>query len=175
MPEDKIKLCDYAVAFVDLLGQQAEMPGRHLPADHQEAIKLVKKSVGRIVGMQKNFQKFYNAFSSHTGLYSKLPPDIQVNTPDLAPGELKWQHFSDGLVIYIPLGEGMVQSPANSIFGMLMATGCLCLIGLAAKSPLRVGIDVAWGVEYQPGELYGKALACSYNLESKVAEWPRFC
>jgi hypothetical protein len=59
----------------------------------------------------------------------------------------------------------MVQSPANSIFGMLMATGCFCLIGLAAKSPLRVGIDVAWGVEYQPRELYGKALVCSYNLK----------
>jgi hypothetical protein len=54
----------------------------------------------------------------------------------------------------------MVQSPANSIFGMLMATGSLCLIGLAAKSPLRVGIDVAWGVEYQPGKQRNGILDC---------------
>lgn len=173
MASDTLHLCDYAVMFIDLLGQRAEMPGRHLPTDPKEALALVKKSVGRIVGTQNNFQKFYEAYSSGESMYLHLPQEIQKTVPDMAPGELKWQRFSDGLVVYAPLGPGVIKSPVNSIFGMLIAAGYHCLIGLAAKSPVRIGIDAAWGVEYRPGELYGAALAYSYDLESKVAKWPR--
>ncbi len=168
-----IHLCDYAVAFIDLLGQRAAMPGRHLPEDEKDAVALVKKSVGRIVGTQKNFQKFFDAYTSDGGIYSHFPPEMQKQVPDMAPGELRWQRFSDGFVIYVPLGKGLVKSPVNSIFGLLMASGLHCMVGLAAKGPLRIGIDVAWGVEYRPNEIYGAALAYSYHLESKVAQWPR--
>lgn len=168
-----INLCDYAVAFVDLLGQKADMPGRHLPDNKREAIALVKCSVGKIVGMQRLFESFYEAHSSGTTLYSQLPKHIQDQTLDMAPGELKRQMFSDGMVVYIPLGRGIIKSPINSIFVLLIASGLLCATGLAAKGPVRIGIDVAWAVEYKPGELYGSALAHAYNLESEVAKWPR--
>lgn len=173
MTGENINLCDYAVAFVDLLGQKADMPGRHLPSDEQEAIALVKRSVGKIVGVQKLFESFYESHSSGTTLYSQLPEQIQDQAPDMAPGELKRQVFSDGMVIYIPLGRGIIKSPINSIFGLLIASGLLCATGLAAKGPVRIGIDVAWAVEYKPGELYGSALAHAYRLESEVAKWPR--
>lgn len=169
----KLILCDYAVAFIDLLGQKDAMRERNLPADPDEALQLVKRSVGKIVGIQKHFQAYFDAFTSQKSLYESLPNEIQSQLPDFARGELKWQRFSDGFVIFIPLGEGAVKAPANSIFGMLMAAGCHCLTGLAARSPLRVGIDVAWAVEYRPGELYGSAVAHAYELESKVARWPR--
>ncbi len=149
------------------------MPGRHLPPDKTEAVALVKRSVGRIVGVQKLFQKFFDEYSSENGIYSQLPAPLRKELPDMAPGELKWQGFSDGFVVYIPLGEGLVRSPVNSIFGMLMAAGMHCIVGLAAKGPVRIGIDAAWGVEYRPGELYGAALAYSYDLESRIAQWPR--
>lgn len=173
MSGENINLCDYAVAFVDLLGQKAEMLGRHLPNDEQEAIALVKRSVGKIVGIQKLFESFYESHSSVTTLYSQLPKHVQDQAPDMAPGELKRQFFSDGMVIYIPLGQGIIKSPINSIFGLLVASGLLCAAGLAAKAPVRIGIDVAWAVEYKPGELYGSALAHAYRLESEVAKWPR--
>lgn len=173
MSEEKVNICDYAVAFVDLLGQKAEMPGRNLPEDEHEAIAIVKRSVGRIVGIQSLFDSFYESSSSVTTLYSQLPKHVQDHAPDLAPGELKRQVFSDGMVIYIPLGQGIIKSPINSIFGLLIASGMLCATGLAAKGPVRIGIDVAWAVEYRPGELYGSALAHAYRLESEVAKWPR--
>lgn len=173
MEEEKIHLCDYAVAFIDLLGQKAEMPSRHLPENAEDAIAMVKRSVGKIVGTQKLFQGFYDSYSSATGIYDLLPQQIKDQVPDMASGELKRQVFSDGFVIYIPLGRGAVKSPVNSIFGMLMASGMLCATGLAAKAPLRIGIDVAWAVEYRPGELYGSALAHAYKLENEVAKWPR--
>lgn len=173
MASPKIYLCDYAVAFIDLLGQKAEMPGRHLPTDPKEAIALVKKSVGRIVATQKSFQQFFDSYASVENIYRRLPPQMQNQLPDMAPGELKWQRFSDGFVIYVPLGNGLVKSPVNSLFGLLMAAGLHCMIGLAGKAPVRVGIDVAWGVEYRPGEIYGAAVAYSHKLESKIAQWPR--
>lgn len=173
MTDENINLCDYAVAFVDLLGQRAAMPGRHLPPNSEEAIALVKKSVGCITGMQKLFEEFYGSYTSDRTYYSELPQSIQSANPDMAPAQLKWQYFSDGLVIYVPLGSGMVPSPVNSLQGMLLATGMLCLLGLAGKSPIRAGIDVAWGVEYRPNELYGAAVAHAYKLESEVAKWPR--
>lgn len=173
MNDHSIHLCDYAVAFIDLLGQKAEMPSRHLPPDQSEAIAMVKKSVVKIVGTQNLFESFYTSFSSKEGLYSQLPKDVQERLPDMAPGELKRQVFSDGMVIYVPLGNGVVKSPVNSLFGLLMASGMLCGIGLGAGGPLRVGIDVAWAVEYRPGEIYGAAVAHAYQLESEVAQWPR--
>jgi len=173
MRGETINLCDYAVAFVDLLGQKTDMPGRHLPDDEQNAIALVKASVGKIIGVQKLFESFYESHSSGTRLYSQLPKHIQDQAPDMSPGVLKRQIFSDGMVIYIPLGHGMIKSPINSIFCLLIASGMLCATGLAMKGPVRIGIDVAWAVEYSPGELYGCALAHAYRLESEVAKWPR--
>lgn len=173
MDEENIQLCDYVVAFIDLLGQKSEMPGRDLPSDKNEAIALVKKSVGRIVSTQEHFEEFSNGFHIADSIYSKFPKEIQSQIPDMAPGELKWQRFSDGFVIYVPLGEGLVKSPVNSIFGLLLASGLHCMIGLAGRAPVRIGIDVAWAVEYRPNEIYGAALAYSYKLESEVAQWPR--
>lgn len=170
---ETLKLCDYAVAFIDLLGQKAAMPDRHLPSNADEAVAIVKKSVGRIVTTQKLFEDYYKSSSSAETLYSKLSTSVQNVVPDMAPGQLKWQYFSDGLVVYVPLGSGLVSSPVNSLFSLLFASGMLCLIGLAAGSPIRAGIDVAWAVEYRPNELYGSALAHAYKLESEVAQWPR--
>lgn len=173
MSDDTLNLCDYAVAFIDLLGQRAAMPERHLPTDKDEAIAIVKKSVGRIVGTQKLFEQFYNSYASVRTLHSKLPLPVQSVVPDMAPGQLKWQYFSDGLVVYVPLGSGLVASPVNSLFGLLLASGMLCLVGMAAGSPIRAGIDAAWAVEYRPNELYGSAVAHAYKLESEIAQWPR--
>jgi hypothetical protein len=173
MADDTLQICDYAVAFIDLLGQRAAMPDRHLPPNNDEAIAVVKKSVGKIVSTQKLFETFYNSYSSEESLYFKLPETMRSAVPDMAPGKLKWQYFSDGLVVYVPLGSGLVASPVNSLFGLILASGMLCLIGLAARSPIRGGIDVGWAVEYRPNELYGSAIACAYKLESETAQWPR--
>jgi hypothetical protein len=171
--DEKIQICNYAVAFIDLLGQRAAMPDRYLPPNQSEAIRRIKESVGKITATQKGFENFYNSYAKSQSLFSVLPAEVQQLNPDMAPGQLKWQYFSDGLVVYVPLGEGLVQSPINGIYAMLLAAGMLCCIGLAAGAPIRAGIDVAWAVEYRTNELYGSAIAHAYELESNVAKWPR--
>jgi len=174
MPEHQMLLCNYAVAFIDLLGQREEMRAhRILPDDHAEAIALVKRSVGRIAGMHKTFKAFYESFEEGQTLYDTLPPEQQKIFADLHRGELKTQRFSDGLVVFAALADGQDRSPINSVFALLTAAGSLAFTQLAAGYPVRVGIDIGWGVEMEPGEIYGAAMAHAYELESQVAQWPR--
>jgi aminoglycoside/choline kinase family phosphotransferase len=61
----------------------------------------------------------------------------------------------------------------NGVFGLFCLAGTLCFLGLANKRPVRGAIEIAWGVELYPGELYGAAVARAYELESDVAQYPR--
>ncbi|WP_372696570.1 hypothetical protein, partial [Immundisolibacter sp.] len=80
---------------------------------------------------------------------------------------------SDGIVSFVCLGDEVVKCKMNGVFGVLGLAGTLCLAGLATGRPVRGAIEIAWGVELQPGELYGPAVACAYELENAVAQYPR--
>lgn len=63
----------------------------------------------------------------------------------------------------------------NGAFALLGMAGSMCFMNLSAqfRNPIRGGIEIAWGTELRPGELYGPAIARSYELESEVAQYPR--
>ena len=71
------------------------------------------------------------------------------------------------------LGDGAARCVTNGIFELIGTCGGLMLLGLTERRPIRGGVDVAWGAELRPGELYGPAVARAYELESQVAEYPR--
>jgi len=172
--DDQIYISNYAVAFIDLLGQRDDMRRhRTLPNDKEEAVRIVKESVGKVAGMHKTFERFYDSFEGAPSLFENLSSEQKAELPSMNRGQLRTQRFSDGLVVYASLAEAGGQSPINSVYGLISAAGSLALIQLAAKRPVRIGIDIGWGVELQPGELYGAALAHAYELESQVAQWPR--
>lgn len=174
MKDDQIYISNYAVAFIDLLGQRDDMRRhRTLPNDKEEAVRIVKESVGKVAGMHKTFERFYDSFEGAPSLFENLSSEQKAELPSMNRGQLRTQRFSDGLVVYASLAEAGGQSPINSVYGLISAAGSLALIQLAAKRPVRIGIDIGWGVELQPGELYGAALAHAYELESQVAQWPR--
>lgn len=168
-----IHVCDYAVAFVDVLGQSEAMLDQRLTYDRDAAIAVVKNSVGKVVTLQNLFKTFLEEFEAGPTVYDLFSLEDQRSVPDMARGTLKWQRFSDGFIVYAALGDGITKAPAKCIFGLLMAAGVHCLIGLAGRSPIRIGIDVDWAVEYRPDELYGASVARACHLEGKVAQWPR--
>lgn len=169
---DKIFIEDYLVAFVDLLGQQeelAKMVSLPLESDteaYQDFIKVIQKTIGAVKGLQRDTENFFNAF-----LKNKNNP-IKNIIPRMGTREIKFQNFSDGLVIYVPLGNRHESSAMSAVYGVLISCGLLTLLGLAKKQPVRVGISVGLATEVD-GDLYGKAVADAYIAESKVAQLPR--
>jgi hypothetical protein len=171
MAEDFV-LCHYAAAFIDLLGQRAQLRSQDLiPQDRDEALRISRKAIGDIRWLHDRLDTFYRGFTS-----DPFDGDKFFNTSaaeKMRAVDLKFQRFSDGLVVYVSLlGEARPEN-INGLYRLIAASGSLCLLGLAEKRPVRGGISVAWGAELNDNELYGAVIARAYELESEMAHYPR--
>lgn len=171
---------NYAAAFIDLLGQKEALSGCSLVPNetdeesHTAFLSVIKASIGAIQRLHKSCHDFFDGFTKYRSEWaSKLSPEALVEYERMTKTNLSFQRFSDGLVAYVALGESDMPVPMNSVFGLLATCGGLCLLGLALREPIRIGLDVAWGVELEKNELYGCVIAKSHELESKVAGYPR--
>ncbi|HLP99088.1 MAG TPA: hypothetical protein VK149_11625 [Sideroxyarcus sp.] len=174
MSEDNLIFGHYLVAFVDLLGQRdslkkfSDIPKDKNGNEYQEFVNLVKETVGAVDGLQQTARKFFETFTKQDGVLQVIPDLHKYNET-----EIKFQHFSDGLVIYVPLKEDDGYAPAKGIYGAIVVCGMLCLMGLAKQQPVRVGVAIGVSAELRNNELYGKAVAEAYEMESFVAQYPR--
>lgn len=173
---DKLIFGHYLVAFVDLLGQRGKLRKLDaLPSDeggpeYQEFVQIVKDTVGAVDDLQQTARNYFSSFmdEEESNILNLVPGIKRLNNT-----EIKFQHFSDGLVIYVPLRTDENYSPSKSVYGALAACGGLCLLGLAKERPVRIGVSIGVAAELRDNELYGKAVADAYELESFVAQYPR--
>jgi hypothetical protein len=174
-----ITVANYCVCFIDLLGQRQAMSGQGLlPAhatqeEYGELVKLVKGTVGKIYGIHKDA----TAMLARMNKASDPPAELNEAERDVwlqfqIDGTVV-QRWSDGLMAFASLGGPDGHPVIHNVYSLLCLAGAMCLLGLARKSPLRGGVDIAWGVELHAGELYGPAVANAYTLESERAELPR--
>jgi len=135
-----------------------------------------RKTIGAINELQQSADLFLAAAQKFQSLssYKQSIPEPMHEAYE-ASRKMKWQkqNWSDGFMYFSSLSDADIKVPMNAVFGMIPALGALCLLGLARKRPIRGGIEIAWGVELQPGELYGCAVAKAYELESEIAQYPR--
>lgn len=179
-PKDLL-FADYAVSFIDLLGQRAAYANQGLmPACEDEEsrnvfIDQVRKSVGVITRLHIRAEAFSRAANDHVAspMRASLPKDKQLLWDRILETRVITQRWSDGLVEAVRLADHSIVWPVSGVWRMLTQAGSFCLIGLADKQPLRGGIEVAWATELNPGEIYGAAVVRAYELESTVAQWPR--
>lgn len=174
--KDKLICGHYLVAFIDLLGQWKRLQkldtlqsDKNSPA-YKEFIKTVKDTVGAVDDLQRTAKEYFHAFTRNDecNALNSLPGFRKLNKT-----EIKCQHFSDGLVIYVPLRADDDYSPIKGVYGVLAACGMLCLLGLAKKRPVRIGVAMGIAAELRDNELYGKAVADAYEIESYIAQYPR--
>jgi hypothetical protein len=173
----------YCVSFIDLLGQRAALKGEGLlpPPSAKEAVQRLHETVRRTVGATYRLQELATTLIQPTLAPNKdaprrlaLPPEQRPFWDKAMETEIMTQRWSDGLVSFVCLGEAnSVKCPMNGVHGVILQAGLLCLIGLAIRCPIRGAIELAWGVEARPGELYGAVVARAYELESEVAQYPR--
>ena len=86
---------------------------------------------------------------------------------------LKWQRFSDGLMMYTSLANPLEYCTFRPLYFLLGGCANALLTMFANETPIRGGITLGAGSELLDGELYGPAVARAHNLESKVADYPR--
>lgn len=171
-----MNITNYCASFIDLLGQKEALRGESLfrgfkNAEEEDAFKKkVKDSVGAIYGLQKNASHFLKDYPAKLIKYDELTASEKAEYDEMKRIEMRQQRWSDGLVFFASM-QG--KAPMNAIWQIFGTAGCLCLLGLAGKRPVRGSIEVSWGVELHENELIGPVVANSYALESEVAQYPR--
>jgi len=126
--------------------------------------------VGAVEDMQRCAREFFAAFArkNNNSVLQAIP-----GAERLYATRINFQHFSDGLVIYVPLRENRRYSQASGVFGALGPCGCLCLLGLAKQRPVRIGVSISVAAKLHGSGIYGKAVADAYNAESTIARYSR--
>ncbi len=169
----------YVVAFLDLLGQQEKL--RKLTAlpniDNQEEIAAFKSKIGELYKPLDALRTFFEI-----SIKSFIDGGINANELSDADRELLkkfrstpifYRNFSDSLIVHIPLQEKNGIFPCRAIYGVLTATALTFLSCMIHSVALRGGIDIGLAMEMEGDEIYGPAIARAYNLESRVAQYPR--
>lgn len=173
---------NYCVSFIDLLGQRAALQGQGLlpPFETEDERKklhaVLKESIGSIIGLQSQAEGMLKEIlnpNPESPLRAALPPELHDLWDEMKCTRVTTQRWSDGLMSFVSLGDREMKCRMNGVFGLFCLAGTLCLFGLASQRPVRGAIEIAWGIELHPGELYGAAVARAYELESEVAQYPR--
>lgn len=181
-PDRNFFAYNYCVAFVDLLGQKEALKDQGLlkqPETEEEKKvfhDILRNSIGAILKLQMRAEEMLKPIlhqNRDSLRRAKLAPEQQVMWDKMNQTHITTQRWSDGLVSFSCLGNKDVKCQVNGVFGIFGLAGSLCLLGLASGQPLRGGIEIAWGIELHPKELYGPAVARPYELESKIAQYPR--
>lgn len=167
----------WAVAFIDLLGQNAKLAQMtHLPTSQEETEHfkgLFQETFAAINDLYELFESNFEKLS-YKKTSIELPPDIsEEQFAKLRTGKVSFQRFSDGLVAFVSLKKTNDILPMNGISALLGTLGILFPAFLAKRIPLRCGVDVGIGMEMNPNELYGPAVRNAYHMESRIAQYPR--
>lgn len=172
MANRDLLLSNYAAAFIDLLGQRDQLQGCDLLPDRvEDVLPLARASIGGVRWLHDRLEQFYTALTQ-----DPTDGDQRLDHPrahEIRAVTLKYQRFSDGLVVYLSLVGPPRPEVLNGLYGLIAASGSLCLLGLSERRPIRGGIAIAWGAELNDNELYGCVMARAYEMESQVARLPR--
>ena len=174
---DNIRYNYYFVAFIDVLGQKElfqTLEGQTLTDDDPKLIEVHKKTVMFVESLRRGFQSFFDAYTAEGEPSVQIDPSKKEQFKAMMKSNLKHQRFSDCIQAYTSLRTGTYHTNVlNGVLGILLACGSLLLLSLSLKKAFRAGIEVGIGTELDNGEIYGPALYRAYELENKVAQYPR--
>ena len=172
---------NYCISFIDLLGQrdafrgQGLLPTTNSGPDGTAIDRVLRDTIGPTLQLQQDVEAMVKVVSGDPD----SPRRMSLSTEERAVYDemqlkrVKTQYWSDGFVRFVCLGDGAVKCLLNGITEIFQFSGYFCLLGLARRHPVRGAIDIAWGVELPHSGLYGPVVANAYELESKVARYPR--
>ena len=171
----------YCVAILNISNQR-EMIGKveSLPisiSEWQEFDKQVIREIGPTFRLRKLFLKLFDAYSTQRfsqkdydlpilELYKKVERTLRRYLPKL-------KVFADTVIIYVPLSDSKREIYADGLFRTLLSIAGTYIQLMAGGYIIRGGLDVGVGIEVEQDEIYGPVVLKAYNLESKIAKYPR--
>lgn len=172
---------NYVVAFLDVLGQRAAFkPLEKFPIIEQsdefkEALESIHvDTVHNVKTLREAFVGLFNDITAERPIPKGIPQDKVEVFKEMRKTNLKYKSFSDCMQFFACLNTDKFHCQAmNAVQTMFTATGGLLLATLAERKVFRAGIDVGIGIEIEEDEVYGQALFRAYDLESKIAKYPR--
>jgi hypothetical protein len=169
----------YLVAFIDVLGQGhllRQMRGVPEKTDHKqmtEFIALLKKTLGTVKSMRDLFHNFFKGLSRYQFNLSEFTPEQQKLLLQVKSNPLKSHMFSDSVMLFLSLRDDVNKTPVEGVYSVLASAATTFLFMLAGGHAIRGGIDVGVGIELSDDEVYGAALSRAYQLENRIAQYPR--
>ncbi len=181
--DDNIYPGFYAVAYIDILGQQdclrniKGLPNPDSSKEIEEFTQSLKDTYGTVQSMRESFRNSFDMIANFDGRIDQnqfSAEESEIFKAAINPSISSFA-FSDFITIYMSLRkeESAINIPISGIHGMLGAAGIVSLAFLAVGHPIRGGIDVGIAFEIDNGEVYGPALARAYSLESNISQYPR--
>jgi hypothetical protein len=167
----------YLVAYIDLLGQAAELQSlKTLPHSQEEAQAIF----GKLMRMGSIVQKCREAFSDwasstntvRDNVLQKMAEEVRQEYRHIGAPGVAHVGFSDCFVLSVRLEGIGQQSPAeraraaNGIWMAILGIAGISLLALADGIPLRGGVDIGLGLDIFPNEIYGPAFLSAYDLVS---------
>lgn len=171
----------YLVAFLDILGQKDKLLKiKALPQTPEEFdafVKLDKETRGTVMFFRDSFFKFFK------GMYKPRPIPPNLTGADIEKYKRIKERaenrkptivtFSDSIIIYVPLSDDDKVIQVDSIFSSAIAIAGAFLSLMIHGTVFRGGLEIGLACEIGPKEIYGPALLKAYDLESKIAKYPR--
>lgn len=182
MSEEDIKYNNYVVAFIDVLGQKEAFCGLNefsviVGGNKDLEDKLLHTHVQtahHVKGLRDDFKSFFSQYLREGEIPENIPADRIEDFKKIRKVDLKYKSFSDCIQFFTSLNQPECHSPAmNAVYCMLNSCGAMLFSSLADKKVFRAGIDIGIGIEIEDDEVYGPALFRAYDLESKIAQYPR--
>jgi hypothetical protein len=167
----------YCVAFLDILGQRRKLLQlSRIPNKDEETTQLLKITAGNVIRLRRRLAACFDGFGKPTLYLNNLPPDARERILN-ARQSLRSRSIGDSIIMEISfMGDEDRCASMIGVMGCIASCCILHLTGLSSKCPIRGGIDVGLGLDISesgPPEIYGPVLGNAYNLESRLADYPR--
>lgn len=170
---------DYIIASVDVLGQRAEFNKiadylvDEVPQNTLE--EVAENTVSVIEYLRQQFKDLYESYCAKSESKVEVPAEHKAEYDAMrASAPIGFQFFSDSMIAHVALRtEKYRMNDVIAINGIFSAIGAQLLITLASGNSFRCGIELGIATKFEDGDIFGPVLREAYDLESKVAKYPR--
>jgi hypothetical protein len=171
-------LGNFAIGFFDIQGQGDKLKSLARLPDTPEELeateKILNATAGTVLALRRGFNTYFLQVAQPTGLLERLPNEQRELAGRLRSLDVTYRGFSDSFIVQVPITNDLDHVVSMNGIQALMFGGCgMFAAALAAGVPIRGGIDVGPGLDLGEDEVYGPTLVRAYELESRVACYPR--